>query len=160
MQKVALMLASLALAQALYAKESSPIKLTTKSYKEVLKVVKNGEKKIVYEDAKKVIPGDVVLYKNSITNNGNSRANDLVLNNSIPKHTEYIEGSAKCQKDCNILFSVDNGKSFKEPNKLYVVKNGKKRLATAKDYTNVRWVLTQALEANSKTYVSFKTRLK
>ncbi len=142
----------------LQAKEKS-VTLSSKSYKEVVEVSKNGEKKTVLKEAKKVIPGDVVVYKNLVTNHTQTSVKDMVLNNAIPKHTEYIADSAKCANDCEVFFSVDNGESFKKPQELMVKVGDKQRLALAKEYTNVRWILTAALEAKSVTDVSFKTKL-
>ena len=150
--------AALLFASSVEAK-TSPVTLSTKSYKEVVTIDASGSKKIILEEAKKVLPGDYVVYKNAINNHTNKDVNDMVLNNVIPKHTEYVADSAKCEKDCDILFSVDGGKIFDRPEKLMVNVGDKKRLALPKEYTNVRWVLTSALDANSVTNVSFKTRL-
>ena len=160
MKKVVLAagIAALLLATSVVAKESA-VTLNTKSYKEVVKVDASGAKKIVLEEAKKVVPGDTVVYKNSITNHTNKNVNDMVLNNAIPAHTEYVADSAKCEKDCDIVFSVDGGKKFDKAENLMVISGDKKRLALPKEYTNVRWILTSALDANSVTDVSFKTRL-
>jgi len=155
---VAAGMAALLLASSVSAKESA-VTLSTKSYKEVLKVDASGAKKVVLEVAKKVVPGDTVVYKNSVINHTNKAVKDMVLNNAIPKHTEYIADSAKCEKECDILFSVDGGKKFEKAENLMIKSGDKERLALPKEYTNVRWVLTAALDANSVTNVSFKTRL-
>ncbi len=156
---VGVFVASVLMSSSIVAKDTSPISLTTKAYKEVVKVDKSGKRKRALVDAKKVIPGDIVLYKNIIKNNSKADAKDMVLNNVIPKHTVYVPNSASCEGGCEILFSVDGGKHFAKPKKLMVTRNGIKRVATAKDYTNVRWVLTK-LGANRETSVSFKTKLK
>jgi len=139
--------------------KNSAVSLSTKSFKEVVKTDASGLKKVVLVEAKKVVPGDTVVYKNSITNRSKKSVNDMVLNNAIPKHTEYIADSAKCEKDCDILFSVDGGTKFDSADRLMVKIGDKERQALPKEYTNVRWILTSALEANSVTNVSFKTRL-
>ena len=149
---------ALILASSLSAK-SADVTLSTKSYKEIVKINAAGEKEYVLEEAKKIVPGDYVVYKNSIINHTNKSVNNMVLNNAIPKHTEYVADSAKCEKDCDILFSVDGGKKFDKPEKLMVNSGDKARVALPKEYTNVRWILTSALDANSITDVSFKTRL-
>jgi len=151
-------IAALLLTSHAVAKEST-VTLSTKSYKEVIKVDVSGAKKVVLEEAKKVVPGDTVVYKNSITNHTNKNVKDMVLNNAIPKHTQYVADSAKCEKDCDILFSVDGGNVFDKPENLMVNSGDKARLALPREYTNVRWILTSALDANSITDVSFKTRL-
>ncbi len=156
---VCMAVASLLFVVSADAKNSSPIKLTTKSYKEVVKIDSSGKKKVILVDAKKVIPGDVVLYKNIIKNNSTTDAKDMVLNNTIPLHTIYVLNSATCEGDCKILFSVDGGKHFARPKELKVKGNGVERVATANDYTNVRWILSK-LDTNRETSVSFKTKLK
>ena len=145
-------------ASGLQAKESL-VTLSTKSFKEIVKVDASGTKKIVLVEAKKVIPGDTVVYRNSIKNASKKSVHDMVLNNAIPKHTEYVADSAKCENDCDILFSIDGGKKFDSAERLMVKVGDKERLALPKEYTNVRWILTSALDANSVTDVSFKTRL-
>ena len=149
---------ALFIASNLQAKEKS-VTLSSKSYKEVVTLNEAGEKKVVLQEAKKVVPGDFVVYKNSITNHTENSVKDMVLNNAIPKHTEYIGGSAKCEKKCEVLFSVDNGENFDKPENLMVNTGDEERLALPKEYTNVRWILTAALDAKSVTDVSFKTRL-
>jgi len=142
----------------LQAKQEA-VTLVSKSYKEIVKIDKDGTKKVTLEEAKKVVPGDYVVYKNSISNNSDKDVNNMVLNNAVPKHTEYIADSAKCEGKCDILFSVDGGQVFDTADKLMVTVGDQERLALPKEYTNVRWILTSPLKAKSVTSVSFKTRL-
>jgi len=151
-------LSALVLSTLVQAKEEA-VSLSTKSYKEVVTIDASGAKKVVLQEAKKVVPGDFVVYKNAISNNSKKSVNDMVLNNAIPEHTEYVGGSAKCEKDCDILFSIDGGKKFAKAENLMVGSGNQKRVALPKEYTNVRWILTSALDAKSITSVSFKTRL-
>ncbi len=158
-RSIRLIVASMLISLSIHAKDNSPIKLVTKAYKEVVKVDKSGKRKVILVDAKKVIPGDIVVYKNIIKNNSKSDAKNMVLNNTIPKHTVYVPDSASCEGNCEILFSVDGGKHFAKAKDLKVKRGGVERVATAKDYTNVRWILSK-LGANRETSVSFKTKLK
>ena len=43
---------------------------------------------------------------------------------------------------------------------LFIQKNGKKLPATAKDYSNVRWVLTSSLKAGEKGSVQYVVQVK
>jgi len=149
---------ALLLASSVSAKESA-VTLSTKSYKEIVKVDASGAKKVILQEAKKIIPGDTVVYKNYVTNHTNKEVKNMVLNNAIPEHTEYVADSAKCEKECDILFSVDGGKEFKKAENLMVKSGSKERLALPKEYTNIRWILTSSLDANSVTDVTFKTKL-
>ena len=135
------------------------VSLKTQSFVQKYVTDKNGHRKVVLKEAKKVIPGDIVVYKNSIINHTNKKVKDMVLDNVIPKHTLYVDNSAKCQKGCKILFSVDGGKSYNNPEKLMVKEGNSLRHALPSDYTNLKWILTSSLEPNSITTVSFKTKL-
>ena len=143
----------------MFAKQPK-VTLVSKSYKEVHEITKNGKKEIKYIDIDKILPGDIVLYKNTINNLDNKPANNMVLQNPIPEHTQYIESSAKCENACEILYSVDGGKIYKDASKLMVNENNTPRLAKPSEYTNVKWILKTPLKPNSTTYVSFKTKLK
>ncbi len=134
--------------------------LTTNSYKEVYEINKDGQKVTKYLPIGKIVPGDTVLYKNSIINNTNKTANNMVLQNPIPKHTEYVANSATCEVECEILYSVDGGKNYDKSSKLTVKDGDIKRVAKASEYTNVKWILKEPLKANSSTYVTFKTKIK
>ncbi len=140
--------------------KKSPISLTTKSYQEVVEVDSSGKKVVKLVDAKKVLPGDIIVYKNTIENSSQKPAKNMVLNNPIPEHMEYVANSANCSDGCKILYSVDGGNSFDVPSKLMIKVGNKSRLALPKEYTNVRWILISALNPNSVTDVSFKARLK
>lgn len=142
----------------LFAKQSA-LTLTTKSYKEIHEVNKKGEKQIKYVQAAKVLPGDIVMYKNTVNNQDNIPAKNMVLKNPIPEHTHYVADSAKCQGKCKIVYSVDGGKTYDIASKLMKKDGSKMRLAKASEYTNVKWILQEALKPQQKTYVSFKTQL-
>ena len=131
------------------------VEVTLKSYQ---KARKNG--KIVWVKAKKVIPGTVVRYVNTIKNNEQETIRNLVLKNHIPKHMRYISGSSKCKTPCTTYFSIDDGKHFALPEKLIVKdkKTGKVRKAKPSEYTTIQWVI-DALEPGKKTRVSFKAKL-
>jgi uncharacterized repeat protein (TIGR01451 family) len=158
-KKLAALLCCMTIVATAYAKESL-VTLTTKSYQEIVEVDKSGNKKVKLVDAKKVLPGDMILYKNTIENKSVQPAKNMVLNNPVPEHMEYVKDSAKCANGCTILYSVDGGKVFDEPSKLMIEEGNAKRLAFPKEYTHVRWILTTALDPSSSTYVSFKAKLK
>jgi len=130
------------------------VTINSASYQQV---VKNGKKRWV--KATKVVPGTIILYINTISNSGNSSASNLIIDNKIPKEMKYIRHSAKSKLRANITYSVDNGKSYHKPNRLYVRKHGKRVRAKAYDYTNIRWVIKR-LKAKTKTVVQYRAKLK
>ncbi len=142
-----------------YAKKSL-VTLVSKSYKEIVQINKDGKKNTKLVEASKVLPGDIVLYKNTINNDDIKEVKNMILNNPIPEHTEYISDSATCENSCDVLFSVDGGKIFDTPSNLIIKDGNMERMALPKEYTNVRWILKSSLKEKSSTYVSFKTKLK
>ncbi len=105
---------------------------------------------------KTVLPGDEVIFILRYTNNGKASADNVVINDIIPKHTLYNAGSAY-GKDVQISFSVDNGSMFDTPENLIVkMPDGKERPANESDYTNVRWVLNKPLAPKGHGQVGFR----
>lgn len=144
------------------AAEKAGIEL--KSTAEVDILVKNdkGVKEVVRVEAAStnVAPGDTVIFTTHYTYQGEKPATDVVINNPIPEHMRFLNGTAEGKKT-RIDYSIDNGKSFAEPNKLKIKEaDGKERLATADDYTNIRWIIEGALEKGAKGSVFFKAKVK
>lgn len=119
----------------------------------------NGTSKVEWVTPDNIIPGDKVGYRISFTNTGDKPAADIVLNNPIPENTVYVDDSAR-GANSKIVFSVNGGKEFANPEQLFVEVNGKKVPATAKDYTHVRWTLTSALPAGKDGSVQYVVQVK
>jgi len=151
-----LYIALMMISSLLIASVHAEVSITSQSYQKVLK-----KKKEKWLKASKVVPGAVVKYVNTLKNSGKGTAENLSIINAIPKHMLYVKGSAKCKKKCTITYSVDGGKTFNKPKKLFVKdkKTRKSRRAKAKEYTAIRWVVTK-LKGKKKTTVEYKARLK
>ncbi len=154
-----LILVGLMAASSLYA-TNGKVTLTMRSYKEVITKDKNGKptKKLV--DTKKVLPGDIIMYKNIVDNATAKPVKNMVLNNAIPKQMIYISGSARCEIPCKILYSADGGKHFATPEKLKIKTAHGTRLARPDEYTNIRWILSKPLPPHRKTVASYKAKLR
>lgn len=155
---------SLLLLVALPASAAEKKGIELKSTAEVDIIVKNdrGEKEIIRVEAASanVAPGDTVIFSTHYVNQGEKPATDIVINNPMPEHMLYLDGSAE-GKGTNILFSVDKGQTFAASNKLLVMDNaGKERPAKAADYTHIRWIMEGALAPGAKGSVSFKAKVK
>lgn len=119
-------------------------------------VVENGEEKTQLVPADKVLPGDEVVYILSFANEGDSEANNLVINNPIPEHTWYRQGSA-FGAGTKVSVSVNGGKKYGQLVELTVpLANGDERAATFKDVTHVRWAVNYALQPGKTGTVSFR----
>ena len=131
------------------------VTITSQSYQKVVK-----KKKSKWVKATKVVPGSVVLYINSIANKNAQKAENLTVVNAIPKHMDYVKGSAICKSKCAITYSVDGGKHFSSPKNLLVKdkKSKKKRRAKASEYTSIKWVVS-TLGSGKKTSVQYRARL-
>lgn len=161
MKKINLVLLTglLCVTSMLHAKEGK-VTLTSTSLKESVVIDKNGNKVKKLIDTKKVLPGDTVVYENSVDNGKNEPVKNMVLNNPIPKEMAYLAGSAKCEKPCKILYSVDGGKVFDVPENLKIKRETGMHIARADEYTNVRWILNKPLAAHKKVTVSYKAKLR
>jgi uncharacterized repeat protein (TIGR01451 family) len=147
------------------AKQLPPVSVTTQSYQEVVKTVKdkNGKVKKVkkWVRASKVVPGTVVKYVDTVANNTKDPLTNLTIKNPINPHLTYVAGSAMSETNATILYSVDGGKHFDVPEKLYIhdLKTGKKRLAQPKEYNAIAWTIA-TVPPESNTTVAFKAKLK
>jgi len=134
------------------------VTISSASYQQVIKKDKSGKKVKQWVKATKVVPGTEVRYYNTLKNKGKDQAQKLVVVNAIPKHMQYIKGTAKCKSKCKITYSVDGGKTFNKPKKLFVGKGKKRHRAKASEYTTIQWVV-DTLAGEEKTVVEYKARL-
>ena len=119
-------------------------------------VVEDGEKKTKLVPAEKVLPGDEVVYLMSFSNQGDVEATGLVINNPIPGHTWYRQGSA-FGAGTEVSVSVDNGQQYGQLIELTVTAaNGEERPATFKDVTHVRWAVNYPLQPGKTGTVSYR----
>ncbi len=142
----------------------SPVTVTTASYQLVIKKVKTKKGKIKkvkeWVKATKVVPGTVVRYVDTVTNNAEAPLSSVAIKNPINEHLAYVAHSAKAETNATITYSVDGGKTFDVPAKLYVTdKKGKKHRAQPKQYNAIQWVIAE-VPAKGKVKVEFKAKLK
>lgn len=131
--------------------------ITSKS----LQLVLEAEKE-VWKPTTSVIPGTVIKYINTVKNDDKQVATDLVVVNNISKHMEYQEGTAACSSNqCDITYAVDLKEGYKTPGELYITdpKTKLRRLAKAKEYTAIRWVIKK-LDKNAMVDVEYRSKLK
>ncbi len=126
---------------------------------EVLVTGKNGNRERKRVSATKVVPGDEVIYTIHYLNNSNKPAENVFISIPIAEHTRYRSDSAR-GGDTDISFSVDGGKSFGAPDELVVpLKNGRKRPATADDYTHIKWRFNVPVPPGASGAVSYRAVL-
>ena len=136
------------------------IELKTVAEVEVTETDNQGKKLVKRSSPKTVVPGTEVIYTITAKNTGAEAADNIVVTNPVPEHTEYIDGSA-FGAGTKITFSVDGGKSFDQAKSLTVKDaKGKPRPAKADDYTHVRWTFQFDLQPGQEAPVWYRTRVK
>jgi len=136
----------------------STVKITSEVHEliEVLDEQGKPQQKIIAAD--EITPGDHILFTTRFINQGDKASDNVMITNPIPKHTRYLEGSAKGEH-FTITFSVD-GNVWADAKTLKIrQKDGKYRAATAADYTHIRWKYNRALKPSEKKSISFETTL-
>lgn len=136
----------------------SAISMSSTALKEEI-IIKDGKKTVIESVIKSAIPGDTILYKNLINNDGNKTTQKLTVTNPMPTNLTYKANSAACSVACDITFAINGSKEFKDPNELYVIQNKTKRLAKPSEYTAIRWSLKKSLKPSEKAFVSYKATL-
>ncbi len=138
---------------------ASGVTIKTTSYKEVITKTKDGKKVIKWVKPTKAVPKDTIKIVDTIINDTNKTLTNVVVTNPIDKSLLFQKGSIKADTKTKTLFSIDN-KSFKDANKLYIIgKDGKKHLATAKDYKAVQFII-EKIAPKSQQKIEFLTKIK
>jgi len=124
------------------------VKVSMIAEKEVA-VVENGKTLIKRVAADTVESGQTLFYTLTVTNQGDEKATNVVLNNPLPEGTVYFTNSAYGE-GTRIVFSADGGQSYDVPVRLTIpVKKEdgsvEKRLAKPEAYTHIRWTIAEVL---------------
>ena len=136
------------------------IKVTSIAQVEVEVIGKDGKKTLKRSPVDKAIPGTEVIYTTTFENTINKAVGNISINNPIPDNTEYKAGSA-FGKDCEILFSVDGGKTFGYAEALKTRgADGKEHPALPREYTHIRWNYKAQLPPGKSGEVGFRTVIK
>ena len=142
------------------AHAADAIKVSSIAQVETEVIGKDGKKALKRTPVAKAVPGTEVIYTTTFENLIKKPVGNIVINNPIPNASEYKAGSA-FGKDCDILFSVDGGKTFGHAEDLTVKDaDGKSRPAEAKEYTNIRWIYKKQLAAGKSGEVGFRAIIK
>lgn len=127
------------------------VQLTTKVLVEHVKKGPDGKPQKVTEEAKKVAPGDAVVFQASYRNAGAKPATGFVVTNPLPASVAFAGGES-----AGAVYSIDHGKTWGPLAALRVpTGNGGTRAATSADVNAVRWVFPSIAPGASGT-VSFR----
>ena len=110
--------------------------------------------------ADRVVPGDEVFYTLAIRNTGSTGLPAPTVEFQIPEHMRYVAHSAT-GAGAEVSYSIDGGHTFDRPENLRIVATtGDMRLATAADYTHIRWQLKHVLKSRSMALARFRAVVK
>jgi len=102
------------------------------------------------------VPGDEVVYTVRYTNVGEAPAEHVLITNPIPPQMRYKADSA-FGPGTDIVYSTDGGLSYASAAELHVVgSDGRERLASADDYTHIRWLLTTPVDPGAQGFARFR----
>ena len=135
------------------------IELQVIAQREIEEEDDEGEIELIRIFAKKILPGDEVIYTIEYTNHGYDAADRVVVTCPMPEGMRYRKFSA-VGDGTEILFSIDNGHTFDEPANL-IVRNDEGDVIKAKTrhYTHIRWRLLNHVAAGASGSVSFRAVL-
>jgi uncharacterized repeat protein (TIGR01451 family) len=99
---------------------------------------------------------DQLIVSVRFTNASKSVVDTVRITTPIPADVKYVPGSAS-GPGSEVLFSVDNGRTFGRPAELTLpAADGGTRAADAADYTHVRWILNAPLDVGAAGVARFR----
>ncbi|MCZ6772860.1 MAG: hypothetical protein O7G83_12920 [Proteobacteria bacterium] len=140
------------------AQEQGHLNVRTVVQKEEVTVSASGETERRLVPAATVVPGDDVIYTITFTNTSEESADNIVITNPLAGELTYVAGSA-FGPGTTIEFSVDGGISYAAADELTITEDGEVRPAQPDDFTHIRWVMQNELQAGAQGLARFRARL-
>ena len=110
--------------------------------------------------AEDLSPGDALVVTVTFLNTTQHALDGVRITQPIPPSMRYLEGSG-VGPGSQVLYSVDGGATYGQPNELGVVAaDGVRRAATAADYTHVRWLIKAPLAPGARAFVRFRATVR
>ena len=95
-------------------------------------------------------PGEIMEYRLTFVNNGNSAVSGLKVVDPIPENTTFVSDSARTEVSATFEVSIDGGESFEsEPvTRIESQADGSQKevIIPPALYTHIRWAVEDALE--------------
>ncbi|MBN1378220.1 MAG: DUF11 domain-containing protein [Gammaproteobacteria bacterium] len=140
-----------------YAQGDGVIKFTNKAFKEVEVTNDQGEKEFKLVEPATVLPKDEIIYIITFENISNQPVSNINITDPIPNNSIYKRNSA-FGAGTKIEFSIDGGKTYAAPENLKMKNStGVEVSAEPENYTNIRWIYTDALQPGQEGTVTFRT---
>jgi len=118
---------------------------------------------VTLKNGAQVAPGERILYRLDLTNDGGQEARNPVALGPVPAGTAFVPGTASTAPDLKVDYSIDGGKTFFEKPTIVVTgKDGRRQImpAPADRYTTVRWTWGTPLAAGATASVSYQVQVR
>lgn len=125
-----------------------------------LLVQKNADGTENLVQTEEAAPGDMIEYQITYTNTGAEALSGLVVNGPMPQNTSYVGGSARTVAGEALEVSIDGGQTWETEPVIRREKNEYGQIVEVvippTDYTNVRWISSQAVQPASSIGYSYR----
>jgi len=146
-------------ATALSAQQGN-LELKTTAAKQEIVVDDVGNQTTRLIPVKTAVPGDEIVYTVTFSNISTESADNVRVTNPIPSQMEFIPGTA-FGPGTDVSYSIDGGETFAAPEELIITDpEVGERIATAEDYTHIRWTLKTPLDAGAQGFARYRARLR
>jgi uncharacterized repeat protein (TIGR01451 family) len=110
--------------------------------------------------ADRVVPGDEVFYTLEIRNTGSRPVASPTVDFAVPEHMRYVANSA-VGAGAEVSYSIDGGHLFERPENLMAAAGGgEPRVASAVEYTHIRWRFKHSLKSKATALARFRAIVK
>lgn len=127
---------------------------------EARKVVRRDGGRETFTTASEVLPNDVIEYRLTYANNGESALRGVIVTDPIPNGTEYVSMSATRPQAGAVEFSIDNGATYHTWPVRYreTLEDGTKvwKDATPAMVTHIRWTIAGEFDPESEITFSYR----
>ncbi len=143
------------------------VKLNLVADKKVTQTDAEGNVKVDWQalaNGAEVGAGDVVRYTVTGANQGDRPAKNLTVEQPIAQGLTYVANSAVAKgAKADILFSIDNGKTFStQPTITVTLPDGtvETKPAPITSYSNVRWTFTEPVAPKAQAIATFQVAVR
>lgn len=115
------------------------------------------------KDGAQVAPGERILYKLDLVNDGEQEARNPVALGPVPAGTAFVPGTASTAPNLQVDYSIDGGKTYSEKPLITVTgRDGRRQTlpAPADRYTTIRWTWRTPLAAGTTASVSYQVQVR
>ncbi len=126
-------------------------------------VVSDDSARESFVPAEKAEPRDLIEYRLTYANGGESALQGIAITDPIPSGTRYVTDTARAPRGAVVTFSVDNAKTFHSwPVRVRKVENGQEKWveATPDMVTHIRWTFENELKPSAQVNLTYRAMVR